>query len=72
MRKAYLEKVVEYKNRLEPFMAYLEKKGYWKMLKREVKENYSFTNDGLVFTFKVLTNDEVDYVDAEKKLNEFC
>ncbi|KAK2163804.1 hypothetical protein LSH36_74g12007 [Paralvinella palmiformis] len=54
MKEGYLELVMEYKDRLEPFMEELEKSGQWKQLERTVVSNYSFGQNGLIFVYKVL------------------
>lgn len=68
MRREYLEIVNEYKNRLEPFMKYLENKGYWKMITRRIRKKYSFENDGIVYTFQVLRKDNLDIEEARRFL----
>lgn len=71
MRKEYLQTVSEYKQRLEPFMKYLEEKGYWKMTTRKIRKKYSFENDGIVYTFQVLRKDCIDIEEARNTLQSF-
>ncbi|XP_012939075.1 methyltransferase-like protein 27 [Aplysia californica] len=53
MRQQYLSIVPEYIDRLEPLMKKLEQQGKWEAVSRTVVPRYSFTNDGVVFVFKV-------------------
>ena len=53
MRQQYLETVAEYKDRLEPFMKDLETQCKWTQVERTVVPRYSFHNEGVVFVFKV-------------------
>ena len=65
MRERYLEAVNEYKDRLEPFMKKLVALEAWTRIKRDVKQNYSFTNNGILFVYKVNISGTVDDIQVE-------
>ncbi|KAK6186311.1 hypothetical protein SNE40_008372 [Patella caerulea] len=52
MREEYLSYVEDYKDKLEPLMAKLEKEEKWKRLSRDVIPNYSFNKNGVVFKYE--------------------
>ncbi|XP_076039173.1 methyltransferase-like protein 27 [Oratosquilla oratoria] len=52
MREEYLQYVEQYKDKLEPYMQRMEKENKWKMVGRDIVENYSFNKNGIVFTFR--------------------
>ncbi|XP_055955314.1 methyltransferase-like protein 27 [Patella vulgata] len=52
MREEYLSYVEDYKNKLEPLMAKLEKEGKWRRSSRDVIPNYSFNKNGVVFKYE--------------------
>ena len=56
MREEYLETVADYKNRLESFMADLEKLGTWKQVERSVVANFAFGKTGVIYVFVVCEN----------------
>ena len=54
MRKAYLEEVADYKDRLEPLMEQLISEKKWTRIENICVPRYSFQNDGMIYVFKVL------------------
>lgn len=54
MRKAFLQDVAEYKDRLVPHIDLLEKQGKWSKVEVKTVPNYSTGNEGIIFTYKVL------------------
>ncbi|KAL4231000.1 hypothetical protein ACF0H5_011373 [Mactra antiquata] len=53
MRKEYLTCVDEYNDRLEPYIATLEKDNKLEVIERKEVPKYSFNNDGIIFKMKV-------------------
>uniref|UniRef100_A0A0P4WGQ0 Methyltransferase domain-containing protein n=1 Tax=Scylla olivacea TaxID=85551 RepID=A0A0P4WGQ0_SCYOL len=52
MRKIFIETVEAYKDKLEPYMEQLEKRGVWQKVERRVAPNYYFNNEGVIFTYR--------------------
>ena len=52
-RKAILESVDEYRDRLLPMMDKMQEEGVWRLLKRTVEPKYFFDMEGIVSVFRV-------------------
>ncbi|XP_071544079.1 methyltransferase-like protein 27 [Panulirus ornatus] len=54
MRHEFLHNVEDYKDKLEQYMAVLERKGSWRREVRKILPNYFCDKEGIMFTHRVL------------------